>query len=96
MRRSDHGIDTARGQHWTDRSYCGQLVAAGIADPDAWYPTSLEHDGDEVKAARRLCAHCDVWQECRDYALDRDEREGVWGGLTPRERRALLLRRAVA
>lgn len=35
---------------------------------------------------KRVCDGCPVRVECLDYALTANEREGVWGGLTPRER----------
>ena len=35
-----------------------------------------------------------VRQECLDYALDRPEPDGIFGGLTPQERRDILARRS--
>ena len=37
----------------------------------------------------RICTSCEVKAECLDYALDNDERFGIWGGLSERERRRL-------
>ncbi|HJR18350.1 MAG TPA: WhiB family transcriptional regulator, partial [Actinomycetota bacterium] len=37
--------------------------------------------------AKRICAQCAVRDECLDYALANDERFGIWGGLSERERR---------
>lgn len=46
----------------------------------------------EVGYARQLCGECDVTRQCLNYALEGDERWGVWGGTTPPERlRALEL-----
>ena len=42
---------------------------------------------------RALCAQTDR-AECLEYALENDERFGIWGGLSERERRKLK-RRAV-
>lgn len=36
--------------------------------------------------AKALCLRCPVRAECLQYADDNDEREGIWGGLTPQER----------
>ena len=40
----------------------------------------------------RVCLTCDVQAECLDYALAHDERFGIWGGLSERERRKLKKR----
>lgn len=42
--------------------------------------------------AKALCATCPVRLECLEYADDNDEREGIWGGLTPTERGITPLR----
>jgi len=39
-----------------------------------------------------ICRHCPVVAECRVEALDNRNEFGVWGGMTERERRALLKR----
>ena len=41
------------------------------------------------REAKRICADCPVRIECLNYALRRDERYGVWGGMSERERRRL-------
>jgi WhiB family redox-sensing transcriptional regulator len=46
--------------------------------------------------ARSICRHCEVCQECLEWALITDERYGVWGGLTPKERRNLEPSRIIA
>ncbi|MDU4245002.1 MAG: WhiB family transcriptional regulator, partial [Varibaculum cambriense] len=35
------------------------------------------------------CELCEVRDECLSYALENDERFGIWGGLSERERRRL-------
>ena len=45
---------------------------------------------DEAKA---ICASCAVRQSCLEYSLAAREREGVWGGLTERERRRIVRQR---
>jgi len=47
------------------------------------------------RRAIRICGRCPVRDECLTYALDGDEKNGVWGGLTAQERRALRHRRSV-
>ncbi|MEJ3655652.1 WhiB family transcriptional regulator [Actinomycetes bacterium KLBMP 9759] len=45
------------------------------------------------RQARQFCRPCHVRTECLAYALDERIEFGVWGGMTERERRALLRRR---
>jgi len=46
--------------------------------------------GARQREARRLCGGCAVRTECLAHALDHRIEFGVWGGMTERERRALL------
>jgi WhiB family redox-sensing transcriptional regulator len=41
--------------------------------------------------AKAVCARCPVQKQCLDAALSRGEPEGFWGGLTPQERRKLVV-----
>ncbi|HXY44652.1 MAG TPA: WhiB family transcriptional regulator [Acidimicrobiales bacterium] len=68
---------------WRQRAACRGL------DPDIFYPVSDE-DAWEAKA---VCDACPVRQPCLEHALAGREREGVWGGLTERERRRVLRQR---
>ena len=54
-------------------------------DPDALFVR-----GAEQRKAAVICRHCPVVMECRADALDNKVEFGVWGGLTERQRRALL------
>lgn len=50
---------------------------------------STEQVLTEFKRARRVCDNCTVQIECLRFALENDEQYGMWGGTTPRQRRAL-------
>lgn len=69
---------------WQEQALCAQT------DPEAFFPEK----GGSTREAKRVCASCDVRAECLEYALGNDERFGIWGGLSERERRKLK-RRAV-
>jgi WhiB family redox-sensing transcriptional regulator len=60
-------------------------------DPEAFFPEK----GGSTREAKRVCSGCDVRAECLEYALANDERFGIWGGLSERERRRLRLARRV-
>ena len=58
------------------------------ADPD-----ELFVQGAAQNRAKAVCTGCPVRTECLADALDNRVEFGVWGGMTERERRALLRRR---
>ncbi len=53
--------------------------------PEAFFPEK----GGSTREAKRICLGCEVRDECLEYALANDERFGIWGGLSERERRRL-------
>ncbi|MBL5975609.1 MAG: WhiB family transcriptional regulator [Candidatus Leucobacter sulfamidivorax] len=64
---------------WQADALCAQT------DPEAFFPEK----GGSTREAKRICEGCEVRSECLDYALANDERFGIWGGLSERERRKL-------
>lgn len=56
-------------------------------------PDELFVRGAAQNRAKQICGLCQVKTECLAEALDNNLEWGVWGGLTERERRALLKRR---
>ena len=64
------------------------IAACRVAEPDALFVR-----GAEQNKAKQLCTGCPVRTECLAEALDNQIEWGVWGGMTERERRALLRRR---
>ena len=67
---------------WKLRGLCGQT------DPEAFFPEK----GGSTREAKRVCRSCEVRSECLEFALEHDERFGIWGGLSERERRKLRRR----
>jgi WhiB family redox-sensing transcriptional regulator len=68
---------------WQQRALCPQT------DPEAFFPEK----GGSTREAKRVCSGCEVRAECLEYALANDERFGIWGGYSERERRRLKARR---
>jgi WhiB family redox-sensing transcriptional regulator len=64
---------------WQENALCAQT------DPEAFFPEK----GGSTREAKRICVGCEVRVECLEYALANDERFGIWGGLSERERRRL-------
>ena len=65
---------------WTAHALCAET------DPEAFFPEK----GGSTSAAKSVCGDCTVRAECLTWALTSNERFGVWGGLSERERRHLL------
>jgi WhiB family redox-sensing transcriptional regulator len=53
-------------------------------------PDDLFVSGKAQRRATAICRHCPVVVECLADALDNQVEFGVWGGMTERQRRALL------
>ena len=64
---------------WMADALCAQT------DPDAFFP----EQGASVTLQKAVCARCDVAAVCLAYALEHDERNGGWGGLSRGERQQL-------
>ena len=67
---------------WQSDSLCAQT------DPEAFFPEK----GGSTRDAKKICGSCEVRTQCLQYALANDERFGIWGGLSERERRKLRKR----
>lgn len=64
---------------WQDNAACRGLGT------EAFYPTK---GGDGGAAAKRVCRGCPVLARCWQWGIDHED-DGVWGGTTPNERKAL-------
>jgi WhiB family redox-sensing transcriptional regulator len=67
---------------WQERALCAET------DPEAFFPEK----GGSTREAKKICTGCEVRAECLEFALGNDERFGIWGGLSERERRRLRRR----
>jgi WhiB family redox-sensing transcriptional regulator len=67
--------------NWTARARCRDR------------PDEMFVRGSEQHRAKAVCAGCPVRAECLSEALDDRLEWGVWGGMTERERRAVLRKR---
>lgn len=71
---------------WMQDARCAQT------DPDMFFPSPGERE--RANDARSICGRCDVAAECLEFALRTHEPHGIWGGLTARQRTALVKRSA--
>ncbi|MFI0812046.1 WhiB family transcriptional regulator [Streptomyces echinatus] len=72
---------TSTRDHWSEDAACRGAQS-----------DELFVDGPSQKRAKTVCTGCSVRTECLAEALDNGIEFGVWGGMTERERRALLRR----
>jgi WhiB family redox-sensing transcriptional regulator len=70
--------------------YAADWRAAGAclsADLDLFFPIAASGlAGRQIYEARRICAGCQVLQQCLDLAMRTGETHGIWDGTTPEER----------
>lgn len=64
---------------FTGRALCAEV------DSDIFFPAK----GDSSMPAKSVCQSCEIRAECLAWALENGEEHGVWGGLSPDERRRL-------
>lgn len=71
-----------------------QAIAGPWADDAACRDASTQvffaETPDDERQALALCRACPVQRACLRFAVERQQRHGVWGGTTERERRAMI------
>lgn len=67
-----------------------EVAACRTADPMIFFPSEQDSAARRFSTAdqaKAVCSECLVINECLQYAIDTNQRDGVWGGLTGKERR---------
>jgi WhiB family redox-sensing transcriptional regulator len=76
--------------NWEDAACTDPTV-----DAEWWFSQETERVGRKFEntkenlLARRICNQCDIQQQCLQFALNNDIKEGTWGGLSESEREKL-------
>jgi WhiB family transcriptional regulator, redox-sensing transcriptional regulator len=83
LRPSDWRPIVASNQEWQELAECRTIPV------EMFFPPA-EQEGDEAKS---ICQTCSVKDPCLEFAISAGERFGIWGGLTPQERRSLVAKR---
>lgn len=65
---------------WTTEAVCAQVGG------DIWFPKKGAN-GTLVAQAKAICAECPVRAQCLDHALETGSWDGIFGGLSGKERR---------
>jgi WhiB family redox-sensing transcriptional regulator len=70
--------------NWRDDAACRD------ADPDLFFPIGTAGPAlRQIGEAKRICRTCSAQAQCLSWALDNGVTDGVWGGTTEDERRAI-------
>ena len=78
-RVGEMGLD----QEWQEHASCRTIPV------ELFFPL-VEQEAEDAKT---VCQACLVREQCLEFAIGAGERFGVWGGLTPQERRSLVSKR---
>src|SRR4051812_29825276 len=79
MSRRTHTTQHNDDMAWADLGSCVS------SDPDIFFPER----GENTSYARSECRGCPVRHQCLDYAMTTGQKFGIWGGMTPAQRRRL-------
>jgi WhiB family redox-sensing transcriptional regulator len=76
---------------WRDRAVCLD------EDPELFFPIGNSDPAlRQIERAKAVCHRCEVIETCLSWAMESRQDDGVWGGLSADERRALKRRNARA
>jgi WhiB family redox-sensing transcriptional regulator len=73
-------------KHWREHAAC---IGVGV---EVFFPNSKGAGDERWELAKAICQNCIVRRQCLELALqseEHDDRWGVFGGLTPLERRSV-------
>jgi WhiB family redox-sensing transcriptional regulator len=74
---------------WRDRAVCRE------EDPELFFPVGTTGPAlVQIEEAKAVCRRCPVMEKCQQWALETRQADGVWGGLSEAERRAVKRRAA--
>lgn len=81
-----------KDDEWMSQGWCHNqnMLQAWDIGPDAWMEP-MPDTGTFDPRARELCEVCPVRERCHQWALDNDERWGLWGGRGPSARRDIWM-----
>lgn len=76
---------------WRNRAACRD------ESPELFFPVGTSGPAlRQIAEAKAVCARCPVTAECGQFALDHGITDGIYGGMTEDERRAIRQRNVTA
>lgn len=79
-------MEIDRNSGLDDEDWLAYANCTGV-DPKLFFPE--RGDSRTLQTAKTVCAGCIVREECLEYALANNEKFGLWGGKSDRERRRM-------
>jgi WhiB family redox-sensing transcriptional regulator len=86
-------MDSPEQLDWQDQASCREYDNVVFFGEEG--ESELEKQGREARA-KAICQRCPVIEPCLEFAMDTNQKYGIWGGLTDKERASLKRRRARA
>jgi WhiB family redox-sensing transcriptional regulator len=87
-------LDDADKLEWQEQAACRDYDNVLFFGPDQG-ESELEKQSREA-SAKAVCQRCPVSEPCLEFAMETNQKYGIWGGLTDKERASLKRRRARA
>jgi WhiB family transcriptional regulator, redox-sensing transcriptional regulator len=77
-------------RNWGDDEWRKRSACSG-GNTNLFFPTKEDHSScsHQIAMSRLICVTCPVRLECLKFALENNEKHGIWGGIVPRDRRKL-------
>jgi WhiB family redox-sensing transcriptional regulator len=75
--------------HWRELAQCRPPAGQSELFFEPPYRELKEQKEAREAHAKTVCASCRVAKKCLEFAMENNERHGIWGGYTPEERNAL-------
>lgn len=87
-------VDAIDGLDWQDDAACREYDNTLFFGPEHG-ESELERQPREAEA-KAVCRTCPVVEPCLEFAMETNQKYGIWGGLNEKERASLRRRRARA
>lgn len=87
-------LDPVEKLDWQEDAACNEYDNVLFFGPDQG-ESELEKQAREARA-KAVCQRCPVLEPCLEFAMETNQKYGIWGGLTDKERASLKRRRARA
>lgn len=87
-------VDTDDRLDWQEDAACREYDNILFFGEDQG-ESELERQARESEA-KAVCQRCPVAEPCLEFAIETNQKYGIWGGLTDKERASLKRRRARA